>query len=142
MANNVLKDKDGNILDFIVPRYENFTKDYESGSNNLGHYIKYSDGTLIQYQRYSTTVDINGTWENLMYGSISCPNFPQTFVNDMPTVVATVYPTSENWCLGNLVYSNDKPQSLVSAGTIMCVRPSSITNLPIIVEIIAIGRWK
>lgn len=141
-TNKVLKDKNNKILDFIVPRYENFTKDYESGSNDLGNYIKYSDGTMIQYQRYATTVNIGGVWGSLFFGSISCPDYPQPFVNTEPTVTATVYPTTESWCLGNLVYSSGQQQNLLSAGTVMCIRPQATDNLPVVIEIIAIGRWK
>ena len=139
---NVKNEKTTSATDVYSCNYINNNNAFESGSNDLGNYIKYSDGTMIQYQRYATTVNIGGPWGSLFFGSISCPDYPQPFVNTEPTVTATVYPTTENWCLGNLVYSSDKPQSLVSAGTIMCVRASTITNLPIIVEIIAIGRWK
>lgn len=122
--------------------YINNNKAFESGSNDLGNYIKYSDGTMIQYQRYATTVGINGNWGSLFFGSVSCPDYPQPFVNTEPTVTASIYPTTESWCLGNLVYSSDKQQNLLSAGTVMCIRPQSTNSLPVVIEIIAIGRWK
>lgn len=142
MSNSVLMDKDGKILNPKIPRYEKFKRQFESGSNNLGHYIKYSDGTMIQYQRYATTVNINGGWGSLFYGTVSCPNYPQPFVNTEPTVTASIYPTTESWCLGNLVYSSSKQQNLLSAGTVMCIRPQNTDSLPVVIEIIAIGRWK
>lgn len=122
--------------------YINNNKAFESGSNDLGNYIKYSDGTMIQYQRYATTVDIRGDWGSLFYGTVSCPDYPQPFVNTEPTVTASIYPTTESWCLGNLVYSSSKQQNLLSAGTAMCIRPQKINSLPVVIEIIAIGRWK
>ena len=139
---NIKNEKTTSETDVYSCNYINNNNAFESGSNDLGNYIKYSDGTMIQYQRYATTVNIGGIWGSLFFGSISCPDYPQPFVNTEPTVTATVYPTTENWCLGNLVYSSGQQQNLLSAGTVMCIRPQATDNLPVVIEIIAIGRWK
>ena len=114
----------------------------DSGSNSNGEYLKFANGIMIQFQRYSIDVAITTQWGSWYYGTQACPNFPQSFVGEMPTITATIYPTSSSWCLGNLVYGTGKPQSLTSAGTIMCVKPDRGNSVPVVAEIISIGRWK
>ena len=114
----------------------------ESGSNKNGNYIKYGDGTMIQWQRKSMTINIETAWSGLYYGTAMCDNFPIPFVGDIPTVLGMVYPNSSTWCFGNLVQITARPQSLTYPGDIMVIRPVSTQNVSVIVEIMAIGKWK
>ena len=114
----------------------------ESGSNSSGKYLKFDNGVMIQYQRYSTNVAINTVWGAWYYGTAQCPDFPQEFVGELPTITATIYPTTGNWCIGTLAYGSGKPQSMTTAGTILCCKPEKANNVPVDIEIIAVGRWK
>ena len=114
----------------------------ESGSNENGKYIKLSDGTMIQWQRKNMNINTNTSWSGLYYGTAMCDNFPIPFVGDIPTVLGVVYPNSSTWCFGNLVQVTSRPQSLTYPGDIMVVRPTSTQDISVIVEIIAVGKWK
>ena len=141
LKNNViLKSKNVEYNDGTLKEYlDNLI---ESGSNSSGKYLKFDNGVMIQYQRYSTNVAINTVWGAWYYGTAQCPDFPQEFVGELPTITATIYPTTGNWCIGTLAYGSGKPQSMTTAGTILCCKPEKANNVPVDIEIIAVGRWK
>lgn len=52
----------------------------ESGSNENGSWIKYSDGTMICYKTVTGTPESTlEAWGNIFYANVSCGDWPQTF---------------------------------------------------------------
>ena len=104
----------------------------ESGGTSDNYYVKYADGTLICYQKYSATVNINTAF-GVIYRSTalsSVPNFAQTFLN---TPVITV--TSNYMCWKAESSTTNVGKLFVSAGT-------SQTSQTAEFDIMAIGKWK
>lgn len=59
----------------------------ESGSNDKGNWIKYTDGTMITYQDIEVETACNTAWGNLFVGNYATTiNFPQTF-KELPKVL-------------------------------------------------------
>lgn len=111
----------------------------ESGSNANGNWIKYSDGTLIQWGGYDTGHTIFTT----SYGNIYYDNsnhtitFPQSFVGDRPSVSLTPF------FQGGMGGANMR--GLPSASSVSCYVYSVISytySSNVIIYWTAIGKWK
>ena len=107
----------------------------ESGSNNSGKYIKFSDGTMICWNRITSTSSSTSQSNGIYY----CPftmAFPQEFI-ETPTVIpsltqiAGLYFTS----LGNNQPSTTQVQ-------LRSLSMSAFTNVQFTYSYIAIGKWK
>lgn len=107
----------------------------ESGSNDDGSYIKYSDGTMIC--RYEKEVNVN---INIALGSlyrsegIAFPNFPIAFKK--PPIISCYCKGDYsalicNW--GKCTQNNPGPQ--------IAIWPVSITSQTYIISYIAVGEW-
>ena len=108
----------------------------ESGSNDNGSYIKYSDGTMICYKSTSEiTINITTAWGSLYEGSLNVGNFPVEFV-ETPTISVTPFGS------GMLIEQGGANASKTSWGTITVVRPTSVSGVKTKFHLIAIGRWK
>ena len=108
----------------------------ESGSNDNGSYIKYSDGTMICTKKVKGTIDITKTWYTLYTGSLNLGSSPQTFIT---TPVVNYSMIGEYAFLGGSLSA--KP-TIDNLGSIMLIRPSSQSNTSYEIDIVAIGRWK
>lgn len=108
----------------------------ESGSNDNGSWIKYSDGTMICYKS-TGWIDMNITtsWGSLYEGNISVGNFPAEFI-ETPTISVTPFGS------GMLIEQGGTDASKTSWGNITCVRPNSVENVKARFHLIAIGKWK
>lgn len=108
----------------------------ESGSNDNGSWIKYSDGTMICYKS-TGEIDMNITtsWGSLYEGNISVGNFPAVFI-ETPTISVTPFGS------GMLIEQGGIDASKTSWGNITCVRPNSVENVKARFHLIAIGKWK
>lgn len=108
----------------------------ESGSNNNGSYIKYSDGTMIC--RNKKTFNIAA---NIAYGAlfrmegIDFPNFPVAF-KDVPDISC--------FCVGinTALLANWNASTKEKIGPLIGIRPVSTNAQDYIISYIAIGRWK
>ena len=108
----------------------------ESGSNDNGSYIKYSDGTMICYKSTSEiTIDITTAWGSLYEGSLTVGNFPVEFLKT-PTILVTPFGS------GMLIEQGGANASKTSWGTITVVRPMSVSGVKAKFHLFAIGRWK
>ena len=108
----------------------------ESGSNDNGSYIKYSDGTMICYKSTSEiTINITTSWGSLYEGSLNVGNFPIEFV-ETPTISVTPFGS------GMLIEQGGANASKTSWGTIVVVRPTSVSGVKAKFHLIAIGKWK
>ena len=108
----------------------------ESGSNDNGSWIKYSDGTMICYKS-TGEIDMNITtsWGSLYEGNLSLGNFPAEFI-ETPTISVTPFGS------GMLIEQGGFHASETSWGILTCVRPNSVENVKARFNLIAIGRWK
>ena len=107
----------------------------ESGSNDNGSWIKYSDGTMICTKKVSGTIDMTTAWYTLYSGEFNLGSSPQTFIS-APFVNYSM--------VGEYAFvsGTTKKPTTTSLGNVMLVRPSSLTNMPYEIDIIAIGKWK
>ena len=111
----------------------------ESGSNNNGSWIKYSDGTMICRKSIPfTDVAINNSWDQFFISSdIECGKFAQEFV-ETPNISRDLKYTT-GMCM--LMQSSYTPVDYDNAGAVVLVRGSSLT-ISGAISIIAIGKWK
>lgn len=108
----------------------------ESGSNDNGSWIKYSDGTMICYKS-TGEIDMNITtsWGSLYEGNISVGNFPAEFI-ETPTISVTPFGS------GMLIEQGGIDASKTSWGNITGVRSNSAENVKARFHLMAIGKWK
>ena len=108
----------------------------ESGSNDNGSWIKYSDGTMICYKS-TGEIDMNITtsWGSLYEGNISVGNLPAEFI-ETPTIFVTPFGS------GMLIEQGGIYASKTSWGNITGVRPNSVENVKARFNLMAIGKWK
>ena len=132
--------------------YEEFYKEIESGSDDNGSYIKYADGTLIQYGKIDKTNFLNTgsslltTVQGLNFYRSSAPNttLPQQFKDDTYFLTAQVKNGSSGartaW-----IRTHDKEKTYFSLQLIgledFISSANGYTNLEY-VDWLAIGKWK
>ena len=112
----------------------------ESGSNSNGKYVKYSDGTMIEWdERYYDNIAFSNDYggRGILYLASKTITFPVAFVGDSPTCVcgSFLWGTGASWGLC-------RSTSLASAllyGFDLFPRASGTDTL---ISWIAIGRWK
>ena len=108
----------------------------ESGSNDNGSWIKYSDGTMICYKSTGEiSMSITTPWGSLYEGNVSLGNFPAEFI-ETPTIFVTPFGS------GMLIEQGGIYASKTSWGNITCVRPNSVENVKARFNLMAIGKWK
>ena len=108
----------------------------ESGSNDNGSWIKYSDGTMI-CRKTTDEINMNITtaWSSLYEGNVSLGNFPAEFI-ETPTI--SVIPFGS----GMLIEQGGINASKTSWGNATCVRSNSAENVKARFYLTAIGNWK
>lgn len=107
----------------------------ESGENQYGSYIKFSDGTMICRGETTVTAQINMAWGNVYYYTIGRLTFPHAFA-EIPYVI----PLN----LGDRSITLDTyGVSQTDTGIISIYRPVTDNQEYVYrVGYIAIGRWK
>lgn len=106
----------------------------ESGSNENGSYIKFSDGTMIcrKYINFGE-MEVSNTWGSMYETSeLSIGNYAQPFIE---TPQISVMP------LNTFFVEKRGNTTATSWGSFWAVRPVS-TTMYIGVDCIAIGKWK
>lgn len=111
----------------------------ESGSNENGNWIKYVDGTMICTKTISITTPITSPWGALFEsGDVILGQFPQTFISN-PRVSVTNNSSSGVGALIEAVFG----VTTTSAGKCwLCRGTSRDSQVPYVLDIIAIGKWK
>lgn len=128
----------------MIPLFgQNKIKGYivESGSNDNGNWIKYSDGTMICHKIIKGSTDIKTAWGSLFISdNIELGNMPQIFI-DRPTIVLSSQGQvgTQYFVIGNGDSSNGSKNSF--GHTAIC-RPNSREAVQYIFDVIAIGKWK
>ena len=108
----------------------------ESGSNDNGSWIKYSDGNMIcRKTTGEINVSITTPWGSLYEGNVSLGNFPAEFI-ETPTISVTPFGS------GMLIEQGGIDASETSWGNATCVRPNSVENVKARFYLMAIGKWK
>ncbi len=112
----------------------------ESGSNDNGSWIKYSDGSMICYGNKDVTLDCSQTWGNLFVGRYeNYISFPQEFI-DIPLLQIHTRSTTNasSWLI-----SYDKTTvSKSNFYEVDIARATANNSVPITITFIAIGKWK
>ena len=116
----------------------NFSHIVESGSNDNGNWVKYSDGTMLCYgTRLFENVDVTKAWGNIYEteSSIDFGNFPQTF-KEAPKVFLTQGYGSTMFV--EMLGSTTKEK----IGSTWLWSPVTRAKAYINYNFLAIGRWK
>lgn len=108
----------------------------ESGSNNDGKWIKYSDGRLITMHKVTRTLARTSTWGNMYESTTQADlgNYPMAF-KDIPFVYVTLHEV--NASLEAVQFS-----SANNAGKVYILAPTSSESADYTFQVLAIGRWK
>lgn len=128
----------------MIPLFgQNKSKGYivESGSNDNGNWIKYSDGTMICNKTIEGSIDINISWGSLFVSdNIYLGDTPQTFT-DRPVIIVSSHPKvgTQHMAVGN---GNGDNGSENSFGYTAICRPDSRTAVRYVLDVLAIGKWK
>lgn len=120
-----------------LPNYEkNINKEIQSGSNSNGYYIKYADGTMIQYGGVNVTVENPRQQGGLTYYSGSkIIDFPQNFINNN-------YQTFTNIIMANMNYFAQSYAANISKSQVTISFATTGSNETRNIQWFAIGRWK
>lgn len=108
----------------------------ESGSNDNGSWIKYSDGRLITMHKVTRTLARTSAWGNMYESTTQADlgNYPMAF-KDIPFVYVTLHEV--NASLEAVQFS-----SANNAGKVYILAPTSSESADYTFQVLAIGRWK
>ena len=112
----------------------------ESGSNDYGKWIKYSDGTMICTRSIEKQIPCNKTWGSLFYGFDSDTyNFAQEFITPPLLYLFAYQRLNSSFWLSN--YYNT---IVTTTGwhNYAIMRPTSADNVAFTLNILAVGDWK
>lgn len=111
----------------------------ESGSNENGNWIKYSDGTMKTYQNVDITLSVTEAWGGIFVGNYATPiNFPQTFKDPPEVLIDLKFTQGAGWRVDwdFPVITNSSIKNIgVGRGTSTDTSKCKAT-------IFAIGKWK
>ena len=115
----------------------------ESGSNENGAWVKYSDGRMECWQRYGLNISIDKTFTYFggqgYYKGIESKNFPKEF-KELDCLIMNIESSQNQYAL--FLLTTATPASLTSTGTRLIASPSLDENDYVIISYHAIGRWK
>jgi len=110
-----------------------------SGSNATGSWIKFSEGTMITYQRVSVGSGLTWSAEGSGYrAEVPEVAFPQTFIS-APVLNITVSGPQGGfiWATGSTL--GGSTSKLLGWSLLSFTNPSAVTMS---ISVVAIGRWK
>lgn len=112
----------------------------ESGSNDNGSWVKFSDGTMVCRRTFSITLDCRQQWGNLYVATDdNIINFPQEFI-ETPFVIRDLLTSSSSSCwLINYSAANITTKTYRHFAI---ARATPSDSVPIQLNLLAIGRWK
>ena len=127
------------LLDANGKAFINNTQIVESGSNTNGRYIKYYDGTMIQWNYMEVTDQaINSAYGSLFQGTRNV-TYPVTFVGATPILVCSMFKWGSSASWGT---TTESPNSLTT-GTLRGIDAfSRATGTGCRISWFAIGKWK
>ena len=125
-----------NLRGYRGKLYYNENPVVDSGSNSNGTWVKWMDGTMICYKHINFgDVVITTAWGSFYEtaSDYSCGNYPQAFVE---TPCISIMPI--NTCFDE----NRANTTATSWGSFWACRPAQYDSFSLVVDCIAIGRWK
>ena len=117
----------------------------ESGSNENGNWIKYSDGTMIcTATKLFENVSVTNSWGNLYETpELLLGNFPQPFISTPEGINCIMITNSNSSGKGSGGFVEYIVQTTnTSWGKTAIAKPVSSANSKIGLSLIAIGKWK
>lgn len=108
----------------------------EKGTNASGSWTKYADGTMICTLRYSLTININLLYGSVYYGDCPTLSFSQAFIAVPSVSLQCTVPGGGCW-----VGRQDNGSTITTGGSII-ISPVSRVAQALIMDYIAVGRWK
>ena len=111
----------------------------ESGSNENGNWIKYSDGTMICTKKHTGTATVNITLGSIFYNGYyaMAGDLPQNFIEAPYYYATNVESEWEIWRLQTKPVTTSKWATRVDL-----MSATSQSDKPITINMIAIGKWK
>lgn len=108
----------------------------ESGSNEIGEYIKYANGKLITMHKVTRNLARTAAWGNMYESTTQADlgNYPIAF-KDIPFVYITLH--GENSTLEAVQFT-----SASNAGKVFVLGPTSNASEDYVFQVLAIGKWK
>jgi hypothetical protein len=113
-------------------------KTIESGSNDNGSWIKFSDGTMVCQKKFVGKANVEKTWGALYENEelVNLGDFPKDFISaDDLIVLATP-------CNIDIYIESIKNTTKNSWGYIRFGLPNSNSNYSFELNLFAIGKWK
>ena len=110
---------------------------YVSGSNSNGNYIKFDDGTLVQWNRLTVTNQAINSAYGSLYQGVRTITFPIAFYGDVPSCQCSEFQwgTGASWgTIGNRTLT-----TMVCRGFDIQSRAAGVNCY---ISWLAIGRWK
>lgn len=131
--NEVLKDKDEQILNPKIPRYEKIA---EITSNANGTAIKFNSGFMICFGNVNVNVNGGSDYYGLFNRTVNVPvNLPAKYIS---TDDLTINLTSQNFG----VFSANINQITTSNFSFYGFYPATVSFTSMRINYIACGRWK
>ena len=131
--NEVLKDKNGTILNPKIPRYEKIA---EITSNDNGTAIKFNSGFMICYGSFNVAISSGADYYGIFNRTSSTTvSFPANFIS---TDDLAINITSQNFG----VFSTIVDQKSVNNFSFYGFYPTTVTFTSMRINYIACGRWK
>ena len=111
----------------------------ESGSNENGNWIKYSDGTMICTKKHTGTANVNNALGSIFYNGYyaMAGDLPQNFIEAPYYYSTNVESEWEIWGLQTKPVTTSKWATRVDL-----MSATSQSDKPITITMIAIGKWK
>lgn len=108
----------------------------ESGSNEIGEYIKYANGRLITMHKVTRKLARTSSWGSMFESTTQADlgNYPIAF-KDIPFVYVTLHDV--NSTLEAVQFSTTS-----NAGKVFVLAPTSNASENYVFQVLAIGRWK
>lgn len=114
---------------------------YDTGSNQYGNWIRYTDGTMIVTRdNIRRTISATKPWGPLFVGVTNEPfNFPQKFIEE-PFIMTKLLIDGD----ASILEVQYGKQVVTTNGVygFSFARPTLINNVSIRISFIAVGKWK
>ena len=111
----------------------------ESGSNENGDWIKYSDGTMSCSMQFTENIQITNSLEGIgYYGYLNRKNFPVAFIN-VPRCFISIDKAEPAYSM--TLYNTGNGATKEASGQRLIACPTSNIS-DITFNVFAIGRWK
>lgn len=108
----------------------------ESGSNEVGEYVKYENGRLVTAHKVTRNLSRTSAWGNMYETNeqVDLGIFPMTF-KETPYIFLTLYGQ-------NALFESVAGASKTSAGKVYLLAPTANSGCDYTIQVLAVGKWK